>query len=139
MPVDEEPRLGRAPTISEILAGSGRHGAAGGADPGHQASWSPHEQVEDVYGRRRCALDGLRDGRAEGEGRDRQAPVDRRGGPAPLTQLNLWSTARAKAAGRCSRAAEMPGREGKQCRERWFNFLRPSVDKSAWTERGVTS
>lgn len=30
-------------------------------------------------------------------------------------------------------AAHVPGRVGKQCRERWFNHLDPSVKKSEWT------
>ena len=30
-------------------------------------------------------------------------------------------------------AARLPGRIGKQCRERWFNHLDPSINKSAWT------
>ncbi|RHY55986.1 hypothetical protein B5M09_008241 [Aphanomyces astaci] len=28
----------------------------------------------------------------------------------------------------------LPGRCGKQCRERWVNHLSPSVNKEAWTE-----
>src|SRR3990167_8161093 len=28
----------------------------------------------------------------------------------------------------------MPGREGKQCRERWHNHLKPEIKKSAWAE-----
>ncbi|RZC59865.1 hypothetical protein C5167_007165 [Papaver somniferum] len=28
----------------------------------------------------------------------------------------------------------MPGRMGKQCRERWFNYLDPTIKKDAWTE-----
>jgi len=31
-------------------------------------------------------------------------------------------------------AERIPGRIGKQCRERWFNHLDPSIDHSAWTE-----
>lgn len=31
-------------------------------------------------------------------------------------------------------AAELPGRIGKQCRERWHNHLNPNISKSAWTE-----
>ena len=31
-------------------------------------------------------------------------------------------------------AAKLPGRLGKQCRERWFNHLDPSIKKSEWTE-----
>ena len=27
----------------------------------------------------------------------------------------------------------IPGRKGKQCRERWHNHLNPAVDKSSWT------
>lgn len=30
--------------------------------------------------------------------------------------------------------AAMPGRSGKQCRERWHNHLSPEVNKSEWTE-----
>ena len=30
-------------------------------------------------------------------------------------------------------AARMPGRIGKQCRERWHNHLNPSISKEAWT------
>ncbi|CAN0519771.1 unnamed protein product, partial [Scytosiphon promiscuus] len=29
----------------------------------------------------------------------------------------------------------LPGRLGKQCRERWFNHLDPTVKKSEWTSR----
>ncbi|CAN0488195.1 unnamed protein product, partial [Laminaria digitata] len=29
----------------------------------------------------------------------------------------------------------LPGRLGKQCRERWFNHLDPTVKKSEWTPR----
>ncbi|CAM9137546.1 unnamed protein product, partial [Discosporangium mesarthrocarpum] len=28
----------------------------------------------------------------------------------------------------------LPGRIGKQCRERWFNHLDPAVKKSKWSE-----
>jgi hypothetical protein len=31
-------------------------------------------------------------------------------------------------------AAELPGRIGKQCRERWHNHLNPDINKAAWTE-----
>lgn len=31
-------------------------------------------------------------------------------------------------------AASMPGRHGKQCRERWFNHLSPGLSKSSWSE-----
>ena len=31
-------------------------------------------------------------------------------------------------------AAELPGRIGKQCRERWHNHLNPDINKTAWTE-----
>ncbi|CAM9838475.1 unnamed protein product [Chrysoparadoxa australica] len=31
-------------------------------------------------------------------------------------------------------AAQLPGRTGKQCRERWHNHLNPDINKSAWTE-----
>jgi Myb-like DNA-binding domain len=30
-------------------------------------------------------------------------------------------------------ASSLPGRIGKQCRERWFNHLDPSIKRSAWT------
>ena len=30
-------------------------------------------------------------------------------------------------------AAQLPGRIGKQCRERWFNHLDPSIKKGDWT------
>ena len=30
-------------------------------------------------------------------------------------------------------AAHIPGRLGKQCRERWFNHLDPSIKKGGWT------
>lgn len=30
-------------------------------------------------------------------------------------------------------AAQLPGRIGKQCRERWFNSLKPDIKKSGWT------
>ena len=31
-------------------------------------------------------------------------------------------------------ANQIPGRIGKQCRERWFNHLSPNVNKERWTE-----
>eukprot|EP00978_Attheya_sp_CCMP212_P034616 scaffold145888_cov43-Attheya_sp.AAC.2 len=31
-------------------------------------------------------------------------------------------------------AGSIPGRSGKQCRERWHNHLRPDVKKGEWTE-----
>lgn len=31
-------------------------------------------------------------------------------------------------------ASKLPGRIGKQCRERWYNHLDPSVKKDSWTE-----
>ena len=32
-------------------------------------------------------------------------------------------------------AAKLPGRIGKQCRERWHNHLNPSISKDPWTEQ----
>lgn len=34
-------------------------------------------------------------------------------------------------------AAQLPGRTGKQCRERWHNHLNPDISKVPWTEREV--
>lgn len=31
-------------------------------------------------------------------------------------------------------AAQIPGRIGKQCRDRWYNQLDPSISKNPWTE-----
>ena len=31
-------------------------------------------------------------------------------------------------------AAQLPGRIGKQCRERWHNHLNPAISKEPWTE-----
>ena len=31
-------------------------------------------------------------------------------------------------------AENLPGRIGKQCRERWHNHLNPKIKKSKWTE-----
>lgn len=31
-------------------------------------------------------------------------------------------------------ASHLPGREGKQCRERWHNHLNPEIKKSPWTD-----
>jgi len=31
-------------------------------------------------------------------------------------------------------AAELPGRRGKQCRERWHNHLDPDISKESWSE-----
>lgn len=31
-------------------------------------------------------------------------------------------------------ASKLPGRIGKQCRERWFNCLKPNIKRSGWTE-----
>lgn len=32
-------------------------------------------------------------------------------------------------------AKQLPGRIGKQCRERWFNHLNPDINKDPWTEQ----
>lgn len=32
-------------------------------------------------------------------------------------------------------AQSLPGRIGKQCRERWHNHLNPYINKSAWSEQ----
>lgn len=32
-------------------------------------------------------------------------------------------------------AASIPGRLGKQCRERWFNHLSPDLTKAPWTDQ----
>eukprot|EP01029_Cantina_marsupialis_P013165 TRINITY_DN2915_c0_g2_i1.p1 TRINITY_DN2915_c0_g2~~TRINITY_DN2915_c0_g2_i1.p1 ORF type:complete len:761 (-),score=196.38 TRINITY_DN2915_c0_g2_i1:578-2860(-) len=34
----------------------------------------------------------------------------------------------------CEVANEMPGRTGKQCRERWSNYLDPTINTGEWTE-----
>ena len=34
----------------------------------------------------------------------------------------------------CEIAEQIPGRLGKQCRERWFNQLDPSIKKGGWTK-----
>ena len=34
-------------------------------------------------------------------------------------------------------AAQLPGRTGKQCRERWHNHLNPHISKVPWTEHEV--
>ncbi|KAM2914034.1 hypothetical protein COP2_044610 [Malus domestica] len=34
----------------------------------------------------------------------------------------------------CSIAQHLPGRIGKQCRERWHNHLNPAIKKDAWTQ-----
>jgi len=31
-------------------------------------------------------------------------------------------------------ASHLPGRIGKQCRERWHNHLNPNINKKAWSE-----
>ncbi len=31
-------------------------------------------------------------------------------------------------------AGMLSGRLGKQCRERWFNYLDPSIKRTAWTD-----
>ena len=31
-------------------------------------------------------------------------------------------------------AAELPGRQGKQCRERWHNHLNPRIKKTGWSD-----
>ena len=38
------------------------------------------------------------------------------------------------AAVRSTIAANLPGRIGKQCRERWHNHLNPDIRKDAWTQ-----
>ncbi|EFC46449.1 predicted protein, partial [Naegleria gruberi] len=35
-------------------------------------------------------------------------------------------------------ASHLPGRIGKQCRERWYNHLDPSIKKEPWTEEEET-
>ena len=125
MPVDEEPAPAPAPTISEILAAAVATGGAGGAASSNSLMVTAPE--EDEYD----DDDALSTGSATAvprEGRDRQAPVDERR-TAPLAAVAEHGPRRWPVL-----AVQMPGREGKQCRERWFNFLRPSVDKSAWTE-----
>ena len=37
--------------------------------------------------------------------------------------IRAWSTV----------SAELPGRTGKQCRERWHNHLDPIINKSEWS------
>ena len=32
-------------------------------------------------------------------------------------------------------ASQLPGRVGKQCRERWYNHLSPTVNKQPWTQQ----
>lgn len=32
-------------------------------------------------------------------------------------------------------AQHIPGRQGKQCRERWFNHLNPEISKEQWSEQ----
>lgn len=34
-------------------------------------------------------------------------------------------------------AAQLPGRTGKQCRERWHNHLNPHISKVPWSEHEV--
>lgn len=34
-------------------------------------------------------------------------------------------------------AAQLPGRTGKQCRERWHNHLNPHISKVPWMEHEV--
>ena len=36
-------------------------------------------------------------------------------------------------------ASYLPGRIGKQCRERWHNHLNPDIKKEAWTEEEDTA
>ena len=36
-------------------------------------------------------------------------------------------------------AARLPGRIGKQCRERWHNHLNPYINKTAWSEEEDTA
>lgn len=35
-------------------------------------------------------------------------------------------------------AAQLPGRTGKQCRERWHNHLNPHISKVPWSEQEVS-
>ena len=46
---------------------------------------------------------------------------------APTINLSLLSLPRSVI------ASQLPGRIGKQCRERWFNHLDPSIKKGDWT------
>lgn len=31
-------------------------------------------------------------------------------------------------------AAKIPGRHGKQCRQRWYNHLDPNINKAHWSK-----
>lgn len=86
-----------------------------------------------------------------GEGEGGQSEMERERDPPPQstsadTHLSVrgpWSSqedeqltalVRKKGALRWSHIAnELPGRTGKQCRERWFNHLDPDVRKDEWT------
>eukprot|EP00184_Porphyridium_aerugineum_P008732 CAMPEP_0184692592 /NCGR_PEP_ID=MMETSP0313-20130426/1003_1 /TAXON_ID=2792 /ORGANISM="Porphyridium aerugineum, Strain SAG 1380-2" /LENGTH=688 /DNA_ID=CAMNT_0027150433 /DNA_START=1398 /DNA_END=3464 /DNA_ORIENTATION=+ len=49
--------------------------------------------------------------------------IEKIGGDTTVASTKLWS----------SIAAKIPGRTGKQCRERWLNQLQPGINREAWT------
>ena len=69
------------------------------------------------------------------------SPLDDRGNPN--TKKNAWTAEEdltlARIVEECGPgrwtkvAQQLPGRMGKQCRERWFNHLAPEVKKGEWT------
>ena len=122
MPVDEEPAPAPAPTISEILAAAVATGGAGGAASSNSLMVNAPE--EDEYD----DDDALSTGSATAVPKEKGAIVKR-----PWTDEEDQRLSQLVAEHGPRRwpvlAVQMPGREGKQCRERWFNFLRPSVDK----------
>ena len=126
MPVDEEPAPAPAPTISEILAAAVATGGGGAASSNSLMVTAPEEDEYDDD-------DALSTGSATAVPKEKGAIVKR-----PWTDEEDQRLSQLVAEHGPRRwpvlAVQMPGREGKQCRERWFNFLRPSVDKSAWTE-----
>ena len=62
--------------------------------------------------------------------------------PPPLLSKGPWTPAEDRIIVECIReglvewsevASRVPGRMAKQCRERWFNHLDPSLKKGGWT------
>lgn len=126
MPVDEEPAPAPAPTISEILAAAVATGGAGGAASSNSLMVTAPE--EDEYD----DDDALSTGSATAVPKEKGAIVKR-----PWTDEEDQRLSQLVAEHGPRRwpvlAVQMPGREGKQCRERWFNHLDPDIKKGDWT------
>lgn len=56
------------------------------------------------------------------------------GGPVPMSQAEAASISVTSTKTWSLIASQLPGRTGKQCRERWLNQLKPGINREPWTE-----